>query len=38
MVLFLGAEFTQVWARKHGTRIQPSPGAVRVVQELRAFD
>jgi membrane protein len=38
MVLFLGAEFTQVWARKHGTRIQPSPGAVRVVQEVRAID
>jgi membrane protein len=30
MVLFLGAEFTQVWARKHGTRIVPVDGAVRV--------
>jgi membrane protein len=35
MVLFLGAEFTQVWARKHGKRIQPSKGAVRLVKESR---
>jgi membrane protein len=33
MVLFLGAEFTQVWARRRGKRIQPSKGAVRVVKE-----
>lgn len=38
MVLFLGAEFTQVRARKHGTRIQPSPGAVRVVREVREVE
>jgi membrane protein len=30
MVLFLGAEFTQVWARKRGARIVPDDGAVRV--------
>lgn len=30
MVLFIGAEFTQVWAREHGTRIMPDEGAVRV--------
>jgi membrane protein len=34
MVLFLGAEFTQVWARQHGARIEPSPGAVRVTREV----
>jgi membrane protein len=33
MVLFLGAEFTQVWARNHGTRIVPDDGAVRVSKE-----
>jgi membrane protein len=33
MVLFLGAEFTQVWARNHGTRIMPDEGAVRVNKE-----
>ncbi len=31
MMLLLGAEFTQVWARRYGKRIQPSKGAVRVV-------
>jgi membrane protein len=30
MVVFLGAEFTQVWARQRGMRIVPSDGAVRV--------
>jgi membrane protein len=34
MVLFLGAEFTQVWARRRGVRIEPSPGAVRVTREV----
>ena len=28
ITLLLGAEFTQVWARRHGRRIQPEPGAV----------
>lgn len=31
-LVFLGAEFTQVWARRRGTRIQPSAWAVRVEQ------
>lgn len=35
MILLLGAEFTQVWARRHGSGIQPSEGAVRVVQERK---
>jgi membrane protein len=34
MVLFMGAEFTQVWARRRGGRIEPSPGAVRVTREV----
>jgi membrane protein len=36
MILFLGAEFTQVQARRRGRRIEPAPGAVRVVTELKA--
>jgi membrane protein len=32
MIFFLGAEFTQVWARRHGKPIQPTRGAVQVVQ------
>jgi membrane protein len=38
MVLFLGAEFTQVWARSHGTRIVPDEGAVRVSKATRPPD
>jgi len=36
IVLILGAEFTQVWARYKGARIEPSEGAVKVVTETRA--
>lgn len=32
LVLFFGAEFTQVWARRSGRRIEPEPGAHRVRQ------
>ena len=32
MVLFFGAEFTQVYARRHGSGIQPAKGAVRTEQ------
>jgi membrane protein len=35
-VLFLGAEFTQVYARRHGRRIAPDPDAVRITEEERA--
>ncbi len=35
MILLLGAEFTQVWARRYGTRIQPSKGAVRVIRQAQ---
>ncbi len=35
MIVFLGAEFTQVWARRSGRRIEPASSAVRVVHEKR---
>lgn len=35
IVFLLGAEFTQVWARRRGAQIAPSPGAVRIVQTKR---
>ncbi|HEU4538927.1 MAG TPA: YihY/virulence factor BrkB family protein [Polyangiaceae bacterium] len=35
-ILFLGAEFTQVYARTFGSRIEPSKNAVPVTQEARA--
>lgn len=38
LILLFGAEFTQVWARHHGKRIEPQPGAVRAVKELRTLD
>lgn len=35
LILLFGAEFTQVWAKHQGRRIQPEPGAVRVVTETK---
>ncbi len=32
MIVLLGAEFTQVWARYRGSPIIPEPGAVRIIQ------
>ena len=32
IIVFLGAEFTQAWARAHGREIAPEPGAVRVLE------
>lgn len=32
LIVFLGAEFTQVWARRHGTGLRPARGAVRAVR------
>ncbi len=32
IILFLGAEFTQVWAKAHGARIRPDSDAVQVLQ------
>lgn len=34
-ILFFGAEFTQVYARKYGSRIQPAEGAVWEDEEAR---
>ena len=36
MIMFLGAEFTQVWARAHGREIEPQEHAVKVTEEDRA--
>jgi membrane protein len=38
MIFLIGAEFTQVWARRFGKNIMPSEGAVRVVQETVHVD
>ena len=35
-ILFFGAEFTQVYANKYGSRIVPAKNAVRVTEEARA--
>jgi membrane protein len=35
-ILFLGAEFTQVYANKYGSRIRPDEDAVPVTEEARA--
>lgn len=35
IIVFLGAEFTQAWARAHGREIVPEPGAVRVIEATR---
>src|SRR5437868_557136 len=35
-LLFLGAEFTQVYARKYGSRIQPAENAVALTEDARA--
>jgi membrane protein len=37
-IFLFGAEFTQVWARRHGRRIIPEEGAVRVVKQTRRID
>lgn len=34
-ILFLGAEFTQVYARRHGSRIVPTPGARSLTEAER---
>jgi membrane protein len=35
-ILFFGAEFTKVYAKRHGSKIEPVPGAVPVSRETRA--
>jgi membrane protein len=34
IILFIGAEFTQVYARKHGKRIEPASYAVRIETKI----
>lgn len=35
-ILFFGAEFTQVYANKFGSKVKPSPHAIGVTDEMRA--
>lgn len=35
LIIFIGAEFTQIWARYSGSQIMPDANAVRVVKETR---
>lgn len=35
IIVLLGAEFTQAWARRYGERIVPSRGAVKVVRDTK---
>jgi hypothetical protein len=35
-ILFFGAEFTQVYATRYGSRIQPSANAVPATEDMRA--
>jgi membrane protein len=34
LILLFGAEFTQVYARRHGRMIEPADGAVRTMEEV----
>jgi hypothetical protein len=36
IIMFFGAEFTQVWAKAHGREIEPEENAVKVTEEDRA--
>jgi membrane protein len=33
MIVLFGAEFTRLWAQRHGKRVKPEPGAIAVVNE-----
>jgi membrane protein len=35
VIMFLGAEFTQLWAKRFGQQIMPEEGAVRVIEKQR---
>ena len=37
LIVLLGAEFTQVWARHHGTPITPEHGAARVIRKQERY-
>jgi len=38
VILLLGAEFTQQWAKKHGRSIEPEEGAVRVIEKEHVIE
>jgi membrane protein len=38
IILLLGAEYTQAWAELRGRRIEPEPGAVRVIVQEQHVD
>lgn len=38
LILLAGAEFTQVWAKRYGSRIEPDDDAVRVVEHERIVE
>jgi membrane protein len=38
LILLAGAEFTQVWSRHYGSRIEPADDAVRVEEEERVVE
>ena len=38
LILLAGAEFTQIWAKRYGSQIEPADDAVRVVEEERVVD
>ncbi len=38
MILLVGAEFTQAWAREFGAPVVPDAGAIRVVREEKRID
>jgi membrane protein len=38
LILFLGAEFTFVWARRRGYPIRPGKNAVRVIKQVKKVD
>ena len=38
LILFLGAEFTYVWAKRRGFPIRPNHNAVRIIKEVRKVD
>ncbi|MEP0546145.1 MAG: YihY/virulence factor BrkB family protein [Rhodothermales bacterium] len=38
LILLAGAEFTQLWAKRYGSQIEPADDAVRVIEEERVVD
>jgi membrane protein len=38
IIVFLGAEFTQAWAKQRGSGVHPAEGAVRVIEQKAVVD